>query len=232
VLPTVSRLARTGRAQVFSSSWSDPAHDRSYDERMYAALAGNCSLAHAVCLVASGDAGSPGATPANSPDVLAVGGVRFAATRDDALRRETEWWPSGGGATTRPLARPRWQRLPACVPSACGKREVPDVSATATGAPTYQLGSPEDTGWFVQRGTSLATPLWAALIALADQELASRGAEPIGIGELHAVLYRGYVAALDDLPPHGWDLQTGLGSPRNGIVDALARAIERYRAGG
>jgi hypothetical protein len=231
-LPAVGRLAHAGRAEVFSSSWSDPPRDRGYDNRMYAGLARNCDLAHTVCLVASGDDGGPGVTPANSPDVLAVGGVTFVATRDDSPQRETGWLSSGGGATARPLPRPGWQHLPECVPTACGKREIPDVSATATGAPTYQVGSPENTGWFVQRGTSLATPLWASLIALADQELARQGTEPIGIGELHAVLCRGYLRkVLDDVPPRGWDLQTGLGSPKSGIVDVLVRAIERYRAG-
>jgi hypothetical protein len=45
------------------------------------------------------------------------------------------------------------------------------------------------------------------------------------------VLYRGDVSSgLDDIPPRGWDWDTGLGSPKSGIVLVLARAIEDYRA--
>ncbi len=103
------------------------------------------------------------------------------------------------------------------------------MSATAAAVPVVEstYAGPE---WVYFSGTSLSTPLWAALIALTDQELQQSGQRPVGIDELHRVLYRGDVSGgLDDLPPHGWDWTTGLGSPKSGIVPALARAIERYR---
>jgi hypothetical protein len=101
------------------------------------------------------------------------------------------------------------------------------VSATAEAVPQY------DSGQFLQigGGTSLASPLWAALIAIADQELEHDGQQPIGIGELHKVLYRGGLSAgLDAVHGRGWNAQTGLGSPKSGIVPALVTAIERFRA--
>jgi hypothetical protein len=53
----------------------------------------------------------------------------------------------------------------------------------------------------------------------------------MGINELHQVLYRGDLSGgLDDISPRGWDWDTGVGSPKSGIVPALAGAIERYRA--
>ena len=53
----------------------------------------------------------------------------------------------------------------------------------------------------------------------------------MGVDELHQALYRGDVGSgLDDIPPRGWDWSTGVGSPKSGIVPALAGAIERYRA--
>ena len=60
-------------------------------------------------------------------------------------------------------------------------REVPDVSAlAASGSPSLRgyvlygtAGAFHGTGWVTAGGTSLATPLWAALTALADQQLAS-----------------------------------------------------------
>lgn len=67
--------------------------------------------------------------------------------------------------------------------------------------------------------------------ALLDQ-LAKDGRPPVGIDELRHVLYRGDVSrGLDDIPPRGWDWGTALGSPKAGIVPALAGAIERYRPG-
>ena len=69
------------------------------------------------------------------------------------------------------------------------------------------------------------------MIAIADQELERDGQLPIGIGELHKVLYRGDLSAgLDAVHGRGWNAQTGVGSPKSGIVPALVTAIERFRA--
>jgi kumamolisin len=177
----------------------------------------------------------PGEPPANSPFVLAVGGTEFKPRPDGATGQEIPWPSGGSGVTDIPLPRPSWQKhLHADCGLAkgdfsCTKRAVPDVSATAAAVPVVETtyAGPE---WVYFSGTSLSTPLWAALIALTDQELRQSGQRPVGIDELHRVLYRGDVSGgLDDLPPHGWDWTTGLGSPKSGIVPALARAIERYR---
>jgi kumamolisin len=187
-----------------------------------------------VCVQAAGNERSPGDPPSNSRYVLAVGGTIFRASPDDATRSEAPWPPSGFGDTDIPVPRPAWQRAAGRCSHAggvfsCAKRAVPDVSATAANVPVFR---PTRNGfdWSYFHGTSLSTPLWAALIALADQALQSGGQRPIGIDELHQVLYRGYVAGgLDDISPDGWDWETGLGSPRAGIVGALAAAVERYR---
>ena len=101
------------------------------------------------------------------------------------------------------------------------------MSATAASVPVF---TPTGDGWIHFQGTSLSTPLWAALIALTDQQLQQDGERRIGVNELHEVLYRGDVGnGLDDISPQGWDWATGLGSPKSGIVSALAGAIEQYR---
>ena len=63
-------------------------------------------------------------------------------------------------------------------PRRTGCREVPDVSALAAigtrGTRGYVIygtaGAFKGQGWLTVGGTSLATPLWAALAALADEQ--------------------------------------------------------------
>lgn len=111
---------------------------------------------------------------------------------------------------------------------------IPDVSAPAGKGPTvYSCGRRlcEVDGL----GTSLSGSLWAALIALANQKLAEQNQPPIGIDELHSVLYGGGIrAGLGDITQGerarpGWDSATGWGSPKAGIVGVLVSAIRAYR---
>jgi subtilase family protein len=245
LLDKLGWLGDEGRDSVVSDSWCDPCRGfRGFArEVVYPAVALACGRPHVVCVQATGDHGSPGDKPSNSPEVLAVGGTTFTRQDDGSTRGEVPWGPSGSGDTDVQLPRPAWQKgiVAGCAGgdfsltgvSSCAKRAVPDVSATAASVPDFQPTRRHGPAWFVFNGTSLSTPLWAALIAVTDQQLRQDGQRPVGIDELHQVLYRGDVTAgLDDIPPHGWDLATGLGSPRSGIVTALAGAIERYRAGG
>jgi len=247
LLGFVGHVQRAVRAPVISASWASPGRGA----ELYRPVATACHAAHVVCTFPSGDYGAPGDRPSNSPYVLAVGGSVFKAHPDGSPAAERRWRRSGYGVTTDQLPRPAWQRhLPACRafktkttdglvlhirnPS-CRSRAVPDVSATADGVLEYHIPANrhKTPGWFFGGGTSLSSPLWAGLIALADQELRRDGQPPIGIDELHAVLYRGWVSpGLHDLGDRGWDDRTGWGSPRTGIVDLLVKAVERYRRQG
>src|SRR5579862_6691352 len=64
VAKEIEPLARAG-AHVVSSSWSSGHADSS--ARLYRAVAASCAARETVCLFASGDDGTPGAEPANSP---------------------------------------------------------------------------------------------------------------------------------------------------------------------
>jgi subtilase family serine protease len=226
-------------AHVFSASWGW--HFRGLPDPRYAraiySVGRACNHPHVVCTFPSGDSGAPGDLPSNSPFVLAVGGTRFRPVPDGATVSEKYWTLGGFGVTKHPLPRPAWQKATiVCGRRACPDRVVPDVSATASDVGQYEFppGTPhhERDGWFFGGGTSLSSPLWAALIALADQQLALAGRKAIGIAELHAVLYRGGLSAgLDDMGHRGWSKQTGWGAPKAGIVDVLVKAIERYRRG-
>jgi subtilase family serine protease len=116
---------------------------------------------------------------------------------------------AGGGGISRMWKMPAWQvgfdhsgnssGKPCHAPRGQDCREVPDVSALAavgTGASRGErsargyvvygtAGKFNGHGWTTVGGTSLATPLWAALTALADQQ---RGSHRLGL--LSPSLYR------------------------------------------
>ena len=117
---------------------------------------------------------------------------------------ETVWdnfYGAGGGGVSSDFAQPGWQSGPG-VDAAAGHRgqcaslgrsscrEVPDVSASsdpAHGYAIYCTAAPRAAagrGWQVVGGTSGASPLWAALVALVDQHLG----EPRRPGEPGPVL--------------------------------------------
>ena len=108
--------------------------------------------------------------PASSPHTLAVGGTMLYGDTD------VVWWQSPGertgsaggstgGGVSVVFPRPSWQdvQITSINPGSIDGRVVPDVAALA-GPPFYDLifmGQDQPNG-----GTSAATPLWAALIAL------------------------------------------------------------------
>ena len=118
--------------------------------------------------------------PASSPHVVAVGGTRLELSGPlDALQRnrenETVWngyGAAGSGCSAFPA--PQWQLETSDWASVgCGdKRAVADVAADAdfyTGVAVYD-STPEGKappGWATANGTSLASPLIAAVFALA-----------------------------------------------------------------
>ena len=173
---------------------------------------------------------SPVATTTFAPDdpwVTAVGGTSLI--RQGSSTSEVAWNMSGGGFSQF-FSMPAYQKLlPASVQTLLkGRRGVPDVAADAdplTGLVFYEAGI-----WRLAGGTSASTPLWAGLMALADQ-MAGKGQ-----GFINAALYKLAMSnryALDfhditqgnnsihvqgvNVPGYaatrGWDPITGLGSP-------------------
>jgi subtilase family serine protease len=126
--------------------------------------------------------------PASDPMVTAVGGTKLtlnnAGTR---IAPDTVWddtYGAGGGGQSAIFARPSFQSGVASVTG--DHRGVPDISMSASmdgGAITY--GSYQGAGgsWQVFGGTSEATPLFAAIVALADQMAGHR------LGPINNALY-------------------------------------------
>jgi len=140
-----------------------------------------------------GHSGGMPDAPASLPSVVAVGGTSLQLTPSGARAGETVWndegpgdslglegsghGATGGGCSTRFTAQP-WQRdAPGFAATGCGTaRLAADVSADAdplTGFDIYDSYNcgPEcelsETGWETIGGTSLSTPITAALYALA-----------------------------------------------------------------
>ncbi len=119
--------------------------------------------------------------PADVPWVTTVGGTTLDASTSPVT--EAAWNGSGGGVSkffAQPAAQ---QALPGAVQSLLGgKRGLPDVAADAdpaTGMAFYINGH-----WDLAGGTSASTPLWAGIVALADQ----KAGHPLG--DINPALYR------------------------------------------
>jgi subtilase family serine protease len=224
---------------------------------------------HVTVVAASGDAGAAGepcaladavAPPgmsssfiprkevilvASDPLVLGVGGTTLEASHTTgAWIGETTWDLSGGGLSHL-FRRPAYQNGVAGISP---NRRVPDVAADA--APHTGMTIVIDTGsrYMIRNsgGTSASAPVWAGIIALADQYAGRH------LGFVNPAIYRiarspRYHQALHDVTsgdsntaefPHrtitgyraasGWDPVTGWGSPNAAVLVPL---LARYASG-
>ena len=112
-----------------------------------------------------------------------------------------------------------------------GGRAIPDVSANGAYLITYNQGI---NGQFF--GTSLATPLWAAIIAMINAERGAAGKGPVGF--VHPTLYQNPQVFHDitvgcnagcntsGFPAvQGWDPSTGLGTPNYPALSKLFNSL-------
>ena len=166
--------------------------------------------------VSSGDAGYGTSYPAVSPYVTSVGGTSLYLNADNSYKSESAWSGSGSGCSSQETLKPAGQPTVA----GCSRRIMADVSAVAdpnTGAAIYDsVPYNGSTGWFRVGGTSLSSPLVAAVYALA-------GGVPAGV-QSNAMPYA-HTGSLRDngrctktqtalcTAVAGYDGPTGLGTP-------------------
>ncbi len=196
-------------------------------------------------LVATGDNGAytcgedqaPSASfPATLPTVTAVGGTTVFESTQGTYFKEAVW--SGpieeagtGGGPSHFFPTPAWQKA-VQDPNGHGFRQVPDVAADADPVTGFHIvfgGQDTQIG-----GTSAATPLWAATIALINQDLKNKGLRQVSFAN-PAIYWMG--ANADKLPARpfhdvtvgnnlaynattGWDFATGWGSMDADALDA------------
>jgi subtilase family serine protease len=205
---------------------------------------------HVTFVASSGDLGAISddgpprqvSLPASDPLVLAVGGTMLGAAQPTGSYLGEMAWNGGtdasGGGYSKLFPRPAYQDQMARIGATRG---VPDVAANADSA-TAMVLEYSDGELRAATGTSASTPLWAGVIALADQEAGrhlgfvnpaiyaiARG--PAGRQAFHdvvtgdnSVLWPTGVFAGYNAGP-GWDPVTGWGSPdAQYLVPLLAHA--------
>jgi kumamolisin len=236
------------KPSVISISWGGP--ESSWTAQSMTALDAACQAAAALGVtitVAAGDDGSSDGGsgnnvdfPASSPHVLACGGTKLVAS-GATIESEVVWNElannegATGGGVSNFFALPTWQEN-AKVPKPTGStggRGVPDVAGDADPATGYTIRVDGKT--MVIGGTSAVAPLWAGLVAVANQQLKTQ------VGFIQPAIYAAKAAAgfnditQGDNPAFsagpGWDACTGLGSPSaTKLIPLLAPAAKSTNA--
>ncbi len=153
-------------------------------------------------LASSGDSGATndeadGATlypyravswPSSDPLVTSVGGTQLLLAQDgNRIQPDQVWndtYGASGGGVSSIFARPSYQDGVTAVVG--DKRGIPDISMSAAvtgGCWVYESFEPSGAGWEILGGTSEATPIFAGIVALADQVAGHR------LGNINPALY-------------------------------------------
>ncbi len=104
--------------------------------------------------------------PATDPLVTAVGGTQLDLRASGVRRAADVAWSGSGGGRSIVFKRPSYQYSVRKITG--GRRGVPDISMDAACASAVSVYSSIG-GWVPLCGTSVATPLFAGIVALADQ---------------------------------------------------------------
>lgn len=226
---------------AISMSWGETefSGENSYDS-LFTTPSGHAGVTF---LAAVGDDGASATNyPAFSPNVVAVGGTAITTSDSSSdYGSESVWndsYGSTGGNISTFETKPSYQ---VNVTQSSTMRTVPDVSfdaAVTSGVYVLDTSQSGGGGYYEVGGTSLSTPCWAGLIAIADQ-----GRAQLSLGSLDGptqTLPRIYQLASGDFhdvvtgnngfngnagfsAAPGYDLATGLGTPvANRLVPDLA----------
>jgi subtilase family serine protease len=193
-------------------------------------------------LAASGDLGfrgcfinQPGVLfPSSSPLTTSVGGTDLTLTTGNQIARQVVWSTYAsqprqgvgtGGGPSNVWGRPSFQQASGIGPQLQqGKatRLTPDIAAMASFTPGLAVFDKDGGGWGIGGGTSAATPLMAAIVALVVEQ--ERKAGRPRLGSLPPLLYE--LARGADYHSIFYDITQGTSSRRPGS------AVGRAPAGG
>ena len=165
-------------------------------------------------VASTGDAGyGPASFPADSPDVVAVGGTVLSRTAAGGRGWTERVWAGASSGCSAYFAKPAGQG-----DTACHGRTEADVSAVARGLAIYNTSLPRRyRGWMKVDGTSASSPFISGVIA-------SAGAAGLRPADLYAAgpgLFNDVTAGSNGFCRGsylctgfpGYDGPTGLGSP-------------------
>jgi subtilase family serine protease len=214
----VNTAAKLGATEISNSyGGNESSSDLSYDTTYF-------NHPGIPITVSSGDSGYGVQYPAASQYVTSVGGTALSKAANTRGWSESVWSNSAtqgaGSGCSAYDPQQSWQSSVSNITSApCAKRAVADVSAVAdpnTGVAVYDTYGTSN-GWLVFGGTSVASPLIAAVYALAGNgTTVTYGSSPYA-----------HTSALNDVTTGqtapcgttlcagsmGWDGPTGLGTP-------------------
>ncbi len=233
-------------ASVLSISWGGP--EDSYTLQSVAAIDQDLSILakgeHMTIFVAAGDCaafddGTYGHLavdfPGTDPNVVAVGGSMPGQGKTNGKPNEAVWsdnsdlsqcqnsWGGGGGNSVL-FRRPAWQKANGIDNEYSHQmRQVPDVVAFAFPLAAYEGGQ-----WLLSGGTSAATPIWAAGMALLNEATIKQFQGTYFVGTPLFYYVAQEAAILHHVQPYrditqgtnlffpatsNWDFASGLGSP-------------------
>jgi hypothetical protein len=201
---------------AISNSWGSTSDVSAYD--------GDFKYNGIAVVAATGDNGSNTngqSWPADIPEVVAASGTTLQLNTDNTWANETVWASSGGGCSLT-YAAPSWQTGRSdWAGQGCGsERSFADVSAD--GDPNSGAAIVVGSSWYMAGGTSLATPLIAAMYALGDDLPASTSAVTLPYQHASSSTIRDIIAGNDCLSvgqthctaTAGFDTPSGLGAPK------------------
>ncbi len=195
-------------------------------------------------LAATGDSGAAVSWPSVSPNVVAVGGTTLSYSGSGS-RSEVSWSGTGGGISAY-TPTPAYQTNAVPGLGSVPHRAVADVAFNADPASgqyvAVQTPGSSTVNWLSVGGTSLSTPQWAGLLAIANASRALAGKPALGAP--HALLYGQiatvpgtYASVFADITQGsdgscalctakvGYDPLTGLGTPNvTSLLNALSGA--------
>jgi subtilase family serine protease len=166
----------------------------------------------------SGDDGYGVEFPAAAPDVVAVGGTSLTVLPGHLYGGETAWSGAGSGCSVF-AAKTLWQTAGGVTSTACTHRAVADAAAVAdpeTGLSVYDSYGQRATGWFVVGGTSLASPIIAAVHALSGSTRSTAASLYAAGTAVHDITHGTNGTCRHKVlctAGKGWDGPTGVGSP-------------------
>lgn len=178
------------------------------------------------------------AWPADDAYVTGVGGTDLVtASAGGPWKSETAWVDSGGGISPDKIAIPSWQTaaINSTNRGSTTYRNGPDVSANANFT-FYTCDDQQACQANEYGGTSFAAPMWAAYVALVNQQLKAESRANVGF--LNPTIYAEnanastYSTDFHDIitgtsgsysAVKGFDLVTGWGSPTPALLTTLTK---------
>ncbi len=237
LMKAVNTARNYAGVSVVSLSWGSSESSTDLSENQYFTTpSGHTNITF---VASSGDNGAYGdgnpwhktvEYPAASANVIAVGGTSLTVDSSGNYVSESAWGSgyasrifggSGGGVSTVET-QPAYQS--GVVTQSTTYRAVPDVAAVAdpnTGVSIYDSWDSPSDPWTIIGGTSLSAPIWAAIIAVADQGRVAAGESTLTTNQALTLLYSAPKSDFNDVTTGnngysagvGYDLTTGLGTP-------------------